>query len=192
MAASTPALAQGYGQVIGGMTSAAEQRWFAGGLVGSQFGVIDVNFEGGFMQDVLPKGLLNELTELQQGLPIKAEVILPTIYGMGNVRFITPGGRVHGFVGGGFGVARVKPKFRVTVGGLPFDLGDVFGIAPDPQVKPMFNVGGGLRFDVGLNGKLDVGYRHTTIFTEYQAELLSLTDVKVKLHTIYAAYGVRF
>lgn len=176
--------------MIGGMTSAAEQRWFAGALFGAKMGSAEVNVEGGFMQDVLPKGLLDELNEFQQGFPIQAKAILPAMYALGNVKFVTPGGRVHGFVNGGFGIARIKPKFELTVGGI--DLGDVFGSQIEAEVKPMMVLGGGIRFDVGDRGMLDVGYRHTTIFTDYSTLLLSLTDVKVKAHVIYAAYGVRF
>jgi len=67
--AATPASAQGgYTQAIGGMTSGAQQRAFAGALAGATFGAIDINVEGGYMQDVLPKGLLDELNEFQEVL----------------------------------------------------------------------------------------------------------------------------
>ena len=190
MLATTPALAQGgYTQAIGGMTSAAQQRAFAGALAGVTFGAIDINVEGGYMQDVLPKGLLDELNEFQEGLPVQAKAILPATYFMGNVRYITPGGSIHVFAGAGFGIAHVKPKFELTVSGV--DLSDVFSNV-QAQNKPLASFGGGVRFDIGTHSLLDVGYRYTTIFTDYDAPLLGKTDIKASVHTFYAAFGVRF
>ncbi|HEX5217236.1 MAG TPA: hypothetical protein VFV98_17370 [Vicinamibacterales bacterium] len=188
--ATSPALAQGgYTQAIGGMTSAAQQRAFAGALAGATFGSIDINVEGGYMQDVLPKGLLDELNEFQEGLPAQAKLILPATYFMGNVRYITPQGSIHVFAGAGFGIAHVKPKFEVTVSGV--DLGNAISDV-EAQNKPLVSFGGGVRFDIGTHSLLDVGYRYTTIFTDYDAPLLGETDIKASVHTFYAAFGVRF
>ena len=188
--APTPALAQGgYTQAIGGMTSAAEQRAFAGALAGATFGSIDINVEGGYMQDVLPKGLFDQLNEFQENLDVQAKAILPATYFMGNVRYITPGGSIHVFGGAGFGIAHVKPKFEFTVSGV--DLGNIFSVV-EAQNKPMVAFGGGVRFDIGTHSLLDVGYRYMTIFTDYDAPLVSKTDIKASVHTFYGAFGVRF
>ena len=188
--AATPALAQGlYAQAIGGMTSGAEQRAFAGALVGGTFGWFDINVEGGYKQDVLPKGLFDELNEFQEDLEIQAKAILPATYFMGNVRYVTPGGSIHAFAGAGFGIAHVKPKFEVTVSGV--DLGNIFSVV-EAQNKPLVSFGGGVRFDIGSYALLDVGYRYTTIFTDYNAPLIGKTGINASVHTFYAAYGVRF
>ena len=187
---ATPARAQGaYTQAIGGMTSGAEQRAFAGALMGATFGWFDFNVEGGYMQDVLPKGLFDELNEFQEDLDIQAKAILPATYFMGNVRYITPKGSIHAFAGAGFGIAHVKPKFEVTVSGI--DLGNIFSVV-EAQNKPMASFGGGVRFDIGTHSLLDVGYRYTTIFTGYDANLVGKTDINASVHTYYAAFGVWF
>ena len=122
---ATPARAQGaYAQAIGGMTSGAAERAFAGALVGATFGSFDINVEGGYMQDVLPKGLFDQLNEYQENLDVKATAILPATYFMGNVRYMIPVGPIQVFGGGGFGIAHVKPKFEVTVSGI--ELGNIF------------------------------------------------------------------
>ena len=187
-----PAAAQAHGQLIVGATSAADVQPFAAGQIGTRAGFFEFDVEGGKMRDVLPKGLADALNEYQRthGFSSTAVAALPAWYGLAQIRFVSPDGHVHPFASGGFGFARVQPGFKVTVLGI--SAGDVFGTAStEPKVEPMMALGGGIRFDVGGNGLLDLGYRFIRIYTDF-SPLIGTADRRVEANAFFVAYGVKF
>jgi hypothetical protein len=192
IAVSAPAQAQGIGQAVGGMTSAADQQIFLGGSLGGRARFVQVDVEVGRMRDILPKGLFDAFNEWQedQDFPVRAVARLTNTYVAGNLRFISPRGPVRPFVGGGAGLAHLEPKFEISV--LDIDLGDIFGAtSTDPVNKLMLQGFGGLSFDIGEVALFDVGYRYLVIDTDFIPVSLT-TGFSVKAHVFYAAFGARF
>lgn len=186
-----PAAAQAHGQLVVGATSAAELEPFAAGQIGMRADFFEFDVEGGKMRSIVPKGVPDALNQLQRdrGISAQAEAAVPAWYGLAQVRLVGPRGRVHPFVSGGFGFARVQPGFKVTVIGV--SVADLFGAASaEPKVKPMTTIGGGLRFDVGGSGVLDLGYRYVRIHTDYA--VYKGASGKTTANTFFAAYGIQF
>lgn len=194
LALTAPANAQVHMQLAGGMTSAADRQPFLGAGLGFRIGFFEIDVEGGRMMDILPKGILAQLNDLQRerNLPITAIAIMPANYALGTVRFISPAGPIRPFINGGAGVARVEPKFKVVVADI--SLGDVFGLTSfEPRTVPMAAAGGGVRFDIGRSGMIDIGYRYVRLFTDFRPLLdFDNNGVLTSVNTVYVAFGTRF
>ncbi|HUF46228.1 MAG TPA: hypothetical protein VMM93_00365 [Vicinamibacterales bacterium] len=192
LALPTTAAAQVSGRFLGGFTHAAEREPFLGAALGLRAGVIEIDGEVGRMFNILPDGLLERLNELQieQGLPVQAIAKLPATYYMGNLRVFVPLGPVRPFVAVGAGVARLEPRFEVSVAGI--SLGDVFGLADAaPRTESLFAAGGGVRIHVGDHGLVEAGYRYLFVFTDFS--LASGFRVgRPDVNNIYGAIGFRF
>jgi len=192
--AAAPARAQLYGQVLGGVTHAAQTEPFFAGAIGARITFVDVNVEVGRMMNILPKGLLDQLNELQRekGLPVQAIAELPATYVLGNIRIISPSGPVRPYVGGGIGVARIEPRFNVTVAGI--SLGDVFGVTSiGRDTRTMLAGGGGLRIDLGPKASLDLGYRYMRVLTDYvKIGDINADNVLTRVHSGYVGVGIKF
>lgn len=192
--AASPARAQVYGQVLGGMTHAAQTEPFFAGAIGARITFVDVNVEVGRMLNILPKGILDQLNELQRarGLAVQAIAELPATYVMGNVRVISPSGPVRPYVGAGIGVARIEPRFNVTVAGI--SLGDVFGLTDiGADNRTLLAGGAGLRIDLGPRASVDVGYRYMRVLTDYvKIADINADDVLTRVHSAYVGVGIKF
>ena len=190
---AAPALAQLQLQGLGGMTDSAERAPFYGAALGIKVSFIEIDLEGGRMNNVLPSGVLDALHQLEQqnNLPVQAIARVPATYGLGQVRIIGPHGFFKPFIGAGLGVAHLEPQVDVSVQGI--DLGNVFGLTSfQPQNETMGLVSAGLRFDFGP-ANIEGGYRYIVIFSEFQPSTNTNNDkVLTHVNTIYAALAIRF
>jgi hypothetical protein len=192
--AAAPVSAQVQMQILGGVTRAAATSPFVGGALTARAGWFEIGGEAGRLVDVLPKGLLDKLNELQRqhGLPVRAIASLPATYVMGTVKLISPVGPARPFVAAGFGIARAQPRFDVTVAGI--SLGDVFGLtSAQPENDKMLALGGGIRLDVGQRASVEAGYRYLRIYSDFRFDPTSRNDkVLTNAHAFYGALGIRF
>jgi len=192
MALPATAAAQAHVQVLGGVTSAAEQNPFFGGAIGGRLGAIEVDAEVGRFTDLLPKGVLDLANQLQQqkGLPIQGIASVPATYATAMVRVIPGIGPVRPFFGAGGGVARLEPRIDVTVNGISF--GDVFGLTSfQARTKPMALATAGLRFGGGA-AHVEVGYRYILVFSDFRKGLAFGDTVVIHANAIYGAVGFGF
>lgn len=188
-----PVSAQVQLQGLAGMTDAAARAPFVAGAVGFKISFIEIDLEGGRFRDVLPKGVLDAVNQLEQqnNLPVQAIARVPATYALGQLRFIRPGGVLQPFVGVGIGVAHLEPQIDVTVEGI--SLGDVFGLTSfNSQNKTMAEGSAGLRLDfhaVNVEG----GYRYLVIFSHFDPSTNTGNDtILTKLNVVYGAVAVRF
>ena len=163
------AYAQAHLQLLGGVTNSADQAPFFGGGIGVRVSFIEFDVEAGRFQDVLAKGVLDALNQLQEskGLAVQGIAKVPANYAFGSLRIIPGGAGIRPFVSGGFGYARLEPRIDVVVDGISF--GDVFGLTSfDPVTKPMAVASAGLRVEVG-RVHVEGGYRYIAIFTDFKS-----------------------
>ncbi len=187
-----PAAAQAHLQLIGGMTSAAERKPFFGAAVGLRVGAVEIDIEGGRFTDVLSKGVLGALNDLQRerGLPVQGIASMPATYGLGSLRIIPGAGPFRPFVSAGFGVARVSPRINVLVDGI--SLGDVFGLTSlGSRTEPLAALGAGLRVGAGAI-HVEAGYRYLVIFTDFRSLNFSASSTLTRINSVYGALGVGF
>lgn len=192
-ALAIPVFAQVQLQGLGGMTDAAARAPFYAGALGIKLSFIELDFEGGHFNNVLPSGIAGAIQQLEQqhNLPVQAIASVPATYGLVQLRLIGPHGPFEPFIGGGLGLARLEPQIDVSVSGI--DLGDIFGLtAAQPQTKTMGDVTGGLRLDFGA-ANIEAGYRYIVIFSSFQPSTNTAND-KVLTHvsTVYGAVAIRF
>ena len=79
------------------MTDAAQRAPFYGVALGFKVSFIEIDIEGGRMNNVLPGGVLDapiHQLEQQNNLPVQTIAKVPATYGLGQVRIIGP----HGFI----------------------------------------------------------------------------------------------
>lgn len=186
------ARAQAHLQLIGGMTQAAERQPFFGAGIGVRFGALEIDAEGGYMKDLLPKGVLDSLNDLQRerNLPVQAIASVPALYGLAGLRLIPGAGPIRPFISAGAGVARLAPRFDVEVAGI--SLGDVFGLTSvDARLEPAGAVGAGLRIDGGAV-HVEGGYRFLVVGSDFRPLGVGSGRVVMRVHTAYAAVGARF
>lgn len=186
------ARAQVHMQLIGGITRAAEEQPFFGAALGIRAAFIEVDIEGGRFTDVLPRGVLDALNELQRdrGLPVQGIASVPATYALASLRLIPGVGPVRPFLSGGVGAARLSPRIDVVVDDISF--GDVFGLTSlGARTKPMAALGAGLRFDAGTI-HVEGGYRYVAIFSDFRTISLSTGTVITHFNSVYGALGVRF
>lgn len=189
--APRPASAQAHLQLIGGMTSAAEQQPFFGAQIGMRLSFVEIDIEAGHFQDVMSKGVLSALNELQRqrGLSVQGIASVPAEYAVGSVRIIPGAGPFRPFISGGYGFARLRPRIDVVVEGISF--GDVFGLTSfSAQTEPMVNLGAGVRIEGGKM-HVEVGYRYVAIFTDFRGFNIN-SNVITHVNSAYGALGVRF
>jgi hypothetical protein len=193
LAVSTSAWAQVELQGIGGVTSAAGRQPFWAGALGVKVTFIEIDGEVGRFQDILPKGVLDAISQLQRqrGLPVQAIASVPATYAVGSIRLISPGGPIRPFLSGGVGVARLEPQLDISVDGI--SLGDVFGLtAFQPQTKTMAMLAAGVRLDLG-RANIEGGYRYVVIFSHYRPNANFANDsVLTYVNCLYGAVGFRF
>jgi opacity protein-like surface antigen len=188
---AVPAQAQVMGQFLGGVTSTSSEDLVLGGALGVAAGPVEITFEGGYMRDVLPKGLLNAFNQLQdeRNLPVRARARLSNTYGTVSLKLIPKSGTIRPFVAVGGGVAHMTPKFDVSVLGI--SLGDVFGATSfESSNKLLLTAGGGVRFDLGSKSLIDLGYRYVRIDSDYAG--FNISGVSANVNMLYVALGARF
>jgi hypothetical protein len=188
----TPAAAQAHLQLIGGVTSAAERQPFFGAALGLRIGVLEVDLEGGRFTDLLSKGVLGALNDLQRerGLPVQGIASVPATYGLGSLRVIPGAGPFRPFVSAGFGVARLSPRINVVVEGI--SLGDVFGLTSfESRTEPLAAVGAGLRIGAGAL-HVEAAYRYLVIFNDFKTLNFSANGTLTRINSVYGALGVGF
>lgn len=184
--------AQAHMQLLGGVTSAAEQNPFFGASIGARLGAIEVGIEGGRFNDILSKGVLDALNQLQEerGLPVQGIASVPATYALASLRVIPGVGPVRPFISGGVGVARMTPRIDVVVDGISF--GDVFGLTSlGAHTEPMASVGAGLRIEAGRM-HVEGGYRYLVIFSDFRSLNFSADTAHTRINSVYGAVGVRF
>lgn len=180
-------------QGLGGATNAAERAPFFAGVLGFKISFVEIDLEGGRLQNVMPKGVLDEIYRLERerGLPLQAFVRVPATYGAGSVRLIVPAGVVQPFISGGLGIARLQPRLDVAINGV--NLSDVLGgRIIGAQTNTMAIAGAGVRLDfhaVNIEG----GYRYYAIFGHFERTTdFSRDRVLTSLQAIYGALAFRF
>jgi hypothetical protein len=192
LTAPTVARAQVHLQLLGGATSAAETQPFLGAGIGARIGFIEIDVEGGRFRDVVPKGVIEALNDLQRerGLPVQAIASVPATYALAAVRVIPGAGGVRPFISGGAGLARLRPRLDIVIEGI--SLGDVFGLTSfGSYTVPLATAGAGLRVEIGAL-HLEGGYRHVVIFSDFRPADLAVSGVLTRLNGAYGAIGVRF
>ncbi len=179
-------------QLLGGVTNAAERQPFFGAALGVRLAFIEIDIEGGRFTDVLSKGVLAGLNELQRqrGLPIQGIASVPATYALGSVRIIPGAGPFRPFISAGAGLARLSPRIDVVIDGISF--GDVFGLTSlESRTEPMAAVGAGLRIDAGAV-HVEGGYRYVVIFSDFKTLNFSTGSLLTRFNSVYGAVGVRF
>jgi hypothetical protein len=175
-------------QLLGGVTRTSASQPFVAGAIGARVIAIEISGEVGHMPNVLPKGLVEALNQLQADSPVKAIAYVRNTYGLIQVRLISPAGPVRPFLGAAAGVARLRPGFEVTAGGI--SLGDVFGLtSAEPEQKPLWMASAGLSLDLPKSA-IEAGYRFYRIEADYSG--FNITGVPVTIHAIYGGLSVRF
>jgi hypothetical protein len=191
---AAPAAAQVHLQIDGGITRAARTDQFVAGELGVRLAFLEIDIEGGRLNDVLPKGILSQLDQLQRdrGLAVQVRPSLPASYVLGSIRLISPGGFIKPFITAGYGMARVEPRLDVVIPSLP--VSDVFGIATSKaETDPMLAGGLGLRITVAPRVHADIAYRYLRIFSDFHADTNFGNDrVLTSAHVAYAGLGVQF
>ncbi len=190
---ASPAGAQVQLQALGGVTNSAASAPFYAGALGIRVTFLEVDFEGGHFNNVLPKGLVDTITQLEQqhGLPVQAIASVPANYVLGNLRLISPGGLIRPFVSGGVGIAWLEPRLDITVDDI--SLGDIFGVASlGTQKKTMALVSAGLRLDLDAIN-IEGGYRLYVIYTGFRRNPnLTGDQVLGLVNTAYAGLAIKF
>jgi hypothetical protein len=192
--ALTPALAtaQAHMQLLGGLTETAERHPFFGAALGLRLGAIEFDVEGGRFSDILAKGVLDGLNQLQQdrGLPVQGIASVPATYALASLRVIPGVGPVRPFISGGVGLARMTPRIDVVIEGISF--GDVFGLTSlGAYTEPMAALGAGLRIEAG-KVHVEGGYRYIEIFSDFRTLNFSANTTHTRVHSVYGAVGVGF
>ena len=190
-AAPIPAWAQAHLQILGGVTNAAENEPFFGAGLGFRASFIEFDIEGGRFQNILPKGVLDALNQLQRdrGLPVQGIASVPATYAFASLRIIPGIGVVRPFVQAGGGMARLSPRIDVEVAGI--DFGDVFGLTSlGSRTEPMAVLGAGLRIG-GRKGHVEAGYRYVAVFSDFRGFNVT-NDVITYANAIYVAIGAGF
>jgi opacity protein-like surface antigen len=155
-------------------------------------GFVEVGVEAGRFTNVLSKGVLDALNELQRerGLAIQGIASVPATYALGSLRIIPGVGPVRPFVSAGFGVARLSPRIDVVIDGI--SIGDVFGLTSfESRTEPLAAVGAGVRIGVG-NLHVEGGYRYLMFFNDFKTLNLNTNSTLAHVNSVYAALGVRF
>jgi hypothetical protein len=186
----------------------SEPRGFVGGLGGLTFGTVTsgavagragaaitpnlfVIGEVGYMRNVLPKKLRDELDDLADaivfdtGVPVSLTVSVPSTYGFGGLRWIPSRGRVSPFLEGGVGVAHIRARVdKAEVLGIDIrdEVEDALG-DDATATKFLVALGGGFNARVSAALSADVGFRYTRIATDEPAINSSL---------VYAGLNVGF
>ena len=172
---ASPALAQTsfvYGQA-GGTFRDQNSVIFAGG-VGGGGEVVQGFGEFGRIKNVLPGDLEQDLNaafdflEFLLGVPITVDLNVPATYGVRGVRITIPvTGRVHPYIEGGGGFARLTIDLRATVAGIDItqDILDELG-EDDSATEGAMVIGGGVVIDVTDRVFVDGGYRYMRIFSD--------------------------
>jgi hypothetical protein len=194
VAAGFPAVAeaQAHLQLLGGVTSAAERQPFFGAALGVRIGAVEIDVEGGRFTDILPKGVLEGLNDLQRqrGLPVQGIASVPALYALGSFRIIPGAGPFRPFLSAGVGVARLSPQIDVVVDGI--SLGDVFGLTSfQSQIEPLAAVGAGLRIGAGPV-HVEGGYRYLMVFNDFKTLNLDSSGMLARVNSVYVALGVGF
>lgn len=188
-----PASAQVQFQGLGGATDAVDHAPFFAGIVGIKISFIEIDLEGGRLQNVLPRSILDQIYQLERdrGLPLQSIVRVPATYGAGSVRFIWPSGVVRPFVSGGFGLARLSPQLDLAINGI--NISDVLrGRTIERQTSPMVIIGAGLRFDFNVVN-IEGGYRYYAILSHLERTTdLSRDRVLSSVNAIYGALALSF
>jgi len=190
---ATPARAQVQLQGLVGVTSAGETAPFYAAALGLRAGFIELDLEAGRLHNVVPKGILDAITELERehGLPVRTAVSVPATYGLANLRVISPAGVFRPFASAGIGVARLEPRLDVTIDDI--SLGDIFGAADfGRQTKTMALVSAGVRLDFHAFN-VEGGYRFFVIYSHFHPDTaLNGDNVLVSVSSAYAAIAIGF
>jgi len=190
LATPASAWAQVHLQLLGGVTSAAEREPFFAASIGARLSFLEIDVEGGHYNNIMPKGVLEALNDLQRerGLSVQGIASVPANYAMGSVRIIPGIGVVRPFIQGGFGLVRLKPRVEVNIGGI--SLGDVFGLTSfGARTEPMAVVAAGVR--IGNKSHLELGYRYIVVFSDFRGFNLD-SGVLTFANAAYGAVGVGF
>jgi opacity protein-like surface antigen len=197
LAAAANAYAQapdrGYVQAIGGLTFGTEGSHIFGGGVGISLGRhVQVVFDGGRMNDIVPSSLRRELDagarELgdEFGVPVAVRLRAPATYFTAGVRLLAPGpGRMTPFVTFSAGSARINPKLSIAVQGVNVPVTEEelkeAGIASGANT--LVGIGGGFEIAVGRRLGVELGYQYNRIFIE---------EPSANVHRAFTGVNVRF
>lgn len=110
------------------------------------------------------------LTQLQPAA-VDYSVRQPVTFFAAGVRYpiAMPGAKLHPYVLGGFGVARVKNDVTFQIGGVDSSIDQYVTLGDDLSgsvTKPMVTLGGGVVWPAWRQLAIDVQFRYGRIFTE--------------------------
>jgi opacity protein-like surface antigen len=192
--AAAPASAQVHVQIDGGTAKAAERDSFVAGHLGIKLAFLEVDFEGGHLNNVIPTDIVDRLSQVlqSQGVPVQAHASLPATYVAGRARLISPGGILRPFVSVGGGVARIEPRLDVAIDGV--SIPDVFGIAvAKKENDSLVTAGVGVRVPLGSRAHAEIGYRYFGTFSHFKADLnLGNDRILAGANVVYAGIGAKF
>jgi hypothetical protein len=186
------AAAQVHLEILGGVTSAATRDPLVGAGLGFKVSFVEIDAEVGRMQNILPRGILDLANQLQQdrGLAVQGIASVPATYALASVRVIGSSGPLKPFLSAGLGIARLEPRFEVTVQGI--SLGDVFGLTRfDTQQKGIAALGAGLRVDAG-KVFVEGAYRYFRVFTDFDPSSLGTGRVVTNVNSAHVGIGIKF
>jgi hypothetical protein len=182
LAAAQPSVAQaqdtpgGFVGALGGLTFGT----VTSGAVAGQGGVevapgLFVIGEVGYMRNVLPKELRDEIDEMADLLsliyevPVDVRMSVPAVYGFGGLRWTPGAGAIVPFVEGGVGVGHISLRIdEADVMGVDFSelIEDELDGDDTNATKFLVALGGGVTVRPSRSLAVDLGFRYTRIATE--------------------------
>ena len=198
---SVPAAGQppvnGYIQGLAGMSTAAETDtvFGAGGALRAR-NRIDLLIELGRLENGIWNELRDELDAAESGIrrqietqfgtatSVSFEARVPVWYGLGGVRVRGPRfGALGTYVEGAVGMARLRPRVRLEIGGERLDAEARRLLAlDDARAELLTALGGGVSLTVAGRIRFEGGYRYSRIHG----------DLPVDINRIHAGVGYAF
>jgi opacity protein-like surface antigen len=200
-ASSASADSRGYAEVNVGPTFGHKSDVSVGGEGGYQIRRdLFVFAEVGHIGNAASSDLDSRATIIANNAGAAANVIAKVTYFDAGIRyqFVTNSPRIHPYVVGGFGAARVTTETTFSVNGStvpPETLGITVGSdLAGSQTAPYFSFGGGANVDLGSRYFSDISYRYGRVFskTEQSGSDTVTTLAAFNTNRLQLGLGIKF
>ncbi|HEV3484997.1 MAG TPA: hypothetical protein VG106_06300, partial [Vicinamibacterales bacterium] len=180
-----------------GISNVAEtDAIFGGGAAVRARDRIDVFFELGRLENGIWDDLRDEMaseesrirsaieTQFGSSTPVSFEARVPLWYGIGGARLNGPRlGTLGTYLEGGVGMARLRPRVQLEIGGERLDIEARRLLTLDEaRAELLTAVGGGLTFTIARHIRLEGGYRYSRVHG----------DLPVDIQRVHAGAGYAF